>query len=256
MFDRLRQYTEKKPDFEVPAYILQAGSAAADVPYAGLTDEFGTASITPTAGAFSAVNSKYVRVNGVQRVGDGQIGTEAYYMDNGGLYFQRQAAQEVGEDDLGELSSNQLGDIVEQQVAVDVAEQKGYDVLYTDDGSNGIDMIARDDDGTIVIIESKYNGPDDRVNPGRMDSEREGAKQMTDEWVSNAFNGEIDAIEGQLSDQELTEVAGSVQNGDFEKEVIWATPHRSPKAISDSDELLNRIDRANIVKLGQIPELE
>jgi hypothetical protein len=250
VFDRLRQYAEKNPDFEVPAYILQAGSAAADVPYAGLTDEFGTTSINPTAGAFSAVNSKYVRVNGVQRVGDGQIGTEAYYMDNGGLYFQRQAAQQVGEDDLGELSSNQLGNIVEQQVAVDVAERKGYDVLYTDDGANGIDMIARDGED-IVIIESKYSGSDDRVTAGDFKSKRQGAKQMTDEWVQTAFTGELQAIREQVDAGTLAEIDDAISDGDYRKEAVSVTPHSSEKLIGNSPELSDRIDELNIVKLGE-----
>ena len=254
VFDRLRQYAEKNPDFEVPAYILQAGSAAADVPYAGLTDEFGTASINPTAGAFSAVNSKYVRVNGIQRVGDGQIGTEAYYMDNGGLYFQRQAAQEVGEDDLGELSSNQLGNIVEQQVAVDVAERKGYEVLYTDKGANGIDMIARDGDD-IVIIESKYSGSDERFTASDFDSERQGAKQMTDEWVELAFTGELRAIREQVDAKTLAQIDDAISDGKYRKEAVSVTPHNSEKVIGDSPELSNQIDDLTVVKLGEIREL-
>jgi Holliday junction resolvase-like predicted endonuclease len=170
-------------------------------------------------------------------------------MDNGGLYFQRQAAQQVGEDDLGELSSNQLGNIVEQQVAVDVAERKGYDVLYTDDGANGIDMIARDGED-IVIIESKYSGSDDRVTAGDFKSKRQGAKQMTDEWVQTAFTGELQAIREQVDAGTLAEIDDAISDGDYRKEAVSVTPHSSEKLIGNSPELSDRIDELNIVKLG------
>jgi hypothetical protein len=176
-------------------------------------------------------------------------------MDNGGLYFQRQAAQEVGEDDLGDLSSNQLGNIVEQQVAVDVAERKGYDVLYTDDGSNGIDMIARDDDSTIVIIESKYSGSDDRFTANDFNSERDGSPQMSTDWVQKAFNGEQTAIRRQLGDS-FDEVRAAIVSEKYQRELVLAKPDHSEKLLANSPKLTDRIDRANVVKLGEIPELE
>ena len=174
-------------------------------------------------------------------------------MDNGGLYFQRQAAQEVGEDDLGELSSNQLGNIVEQQVAVDVAERKGYEVLYTDKGANGIDMIARDGED-IVIIESKYSGSDERFTAIDFNSERQGAKQMTNEWVGLAFRGERAAVRDQLGD-DYGEVRQAIRSNDYRKELVLANPDAEQKLLADSPDLLNRIDRASVVKLGEIPEL-
>ncbi len=176
-------------------------------------------------------------------------------MDSGGLYFQRQAAQEVCEDDLGELSSNQLGNIVEQQVAVDVAERKGYEVLYTDDGVNGIDMIARDDDGNIVIIESKYSGSDERFSASDFNSERQGAEQMTNEWVELAFTGELRAIREQVDAKTLAQIDDAISDGKYRKEAISVTPHNSEKVIGDSSELSNRIDDLTVVKLGEIRDL-
>jgi hypothetical protein len=224
------------------------------VPYRGLEAELNTKTLTPEAGKFPEVNGEYVRVSGRVPVGDSAIDTDVYYSANGKAYFQRQAVQEVGEDDLGDLSSNQLGDIVEQQVAVDVAERKGYDVLYTDDGSNGIDMIARDDDGNIVIIESKYSGSDDRFTASDFDSERQGAKQMTDDSVELAFTGERTAVRKQLGD-DYAEVTKAIRSRDYRKELVLAKPDTSRKLLANSPELLNRIDRANIVKFGQSPEL-
>jgi hypothetical protein len=115
-------------------------------------------------------------------------------------------------------------------------------------------MIARDDDGNIVIIESKYSGSDDRFTASDFDSERQGAKQMTDDSVELAFTGERTAVRKQLGD-DYAEVTKAIRSRDYRKELVLAKPDTSRKLLANSPELLNRIDRANIVKFGQSPEL-
>lgn len=73
-----------------------------------------------------------------------------------------------------------------------------------------IDSIARDDDGTIV--ESKYSGSDDRFTASDSNSEREGAKQMTDEWGQNAFTGELQAIREQVDAETLAKVDDAISD--------------------------------------------
>jgi hypothetical protein len=116
-------------------------------------------------------------------------------------------------------------------------------------------MIARDDDGNIVIIESKYSGSDDRFTASDFDSERQGAKQMTDKWVQKAFTGELRAIREQVDAETLAKIDDAISDGKYRKEAVSVTPHGSKKAIGDSPKLPTRIDELSIVKLGEIREL-
>lgn len=141
------------------------------------------------------------------------------------------------------LSSNELtalkADLGEEVIAPKVLEEKGYDILYGVESKGsyeeGIDLIAKDPDGNIVVVEAKYASGDSAVGPGIYNSYRTTSqgdvRQMTKPWVDDAFEKEIDR--GDI-DGDYDEVEKAIAMDNYRRETVVVKSNRNGKTLSNS----------------------
>lgn len=176
--------------------------------------------------------------------------TERFYLDNS------DAVDSVEE--LRDLSSQQIGsDVVEADIAPQLVERRGWDVLYADEKGGtdpGIDLIARDNDGNIVVTEVKFTRKSDTPGKSLLGSTREldsgeDARQMTNDWIDDAFNDEI--ADGEFDG--YGEVRTAIQTGSYRKEIIVVQDGRTTKTLTRGINDFG-IDRVSIIRTGEVTE--
>ncbi|MCU4802446.1 hypothetical protein OB920_18955 [Halobacteria archaeon HArc-gm2] len=156
---------------------------------------------------------------------------EATYHSDGESFYMSYSDDIDSANDLKGMSSQQIGaGVVEDDIAPEYVEDRlGYEVLYAEQKGGtdpGIDMIAKDGDD-VVVIEVKFTRKDGNINLGTFDSFRGGDRQMTDGWIQDAFEEEIDGstVSNDVEDAILIDK-------DFRKEALIVQDSSSGGVIS------------------------
>ncbi len=180
---------------------------------------------------------------------------------------QEQFLRVVGdaEGDLTALNTTEKGVIAEDEVGPPLLRQRGYEVLFGDKGVNdaGIDLIARSNEtGRIIIVEGKFTTSNSAVGISLLENNTrgEGVRQMSDEWIDDAFEEEIDEGE-ELPPAEFQAVEAAIVAETYRKEllVVQANTNAYPKTISTRTPTLGvavGIDAVAIVKTRDLETVE
>ncbi|AWB26355.1 hypothetical protein HARCEL1_00785 [Halococcoides cellulosivorans] len=150
------------------------------------------------------------------------------------------------------MSSQDIGaQVVEGDIAPEMIERRtGYDVLYADKGGTdpGIDLIAKDGDD-YVITEVKFTRQGKTPGKGMLDSYRDGARQMKNNWIDDAFGDEISSSDM----DEYTEVRSAIRTEDYRKEIFVVQDGPAGKSITSGLTDFD-IDDVNIIRTSGVTQ--
>lgn len=201
-------------------------------------------------------------IDGVERTDGGlTVETEAHNIDvdtafkrDGEQYLRDEGG--VGNRDLADLSNQERGDIVEDEIAPMLMEERGYETVagFDKEASNeiGIDYIARDPEtDQYVLVEAKFTSQFDGQNIGSgILDEGYGFKQMSGEWLEEAIERmeEKNIITPALTD----ELQAAIDTGQTQKSlVVVKNTEKGGRTIRPSLEELE-FDNVDIIQIGEV----
>ncbi|EJN57754.1 hypothetical protein [Halogranum rubrum] len=231
-------------DEELQRIVRTLGENGADAPFFELENSF------DELGTISRTQDTTV-IDGIRH----DTAVTVRYADDGDDYLR--TTGRMPDADLSKLSNKEKGHLVEIEIAPRLLEQKGYTVLYsarhgrkgvTD---SGIDLIARDSAGEIIVVETKYTSTRTGVGKDLFYSTRrtdtgESVGQMSDPWIRSAFD-EIPHDEVALGAYD--DVSRAINSGTYRKEAVIVQATESGHTITPSMRALE-FDRVELVKLG------
>jgi Holliday junction resolvase-like predicted endonuclease len=177
-------------------------------------------------------------------------------------------------------------DIVEEDLAPQLLERRGYKVLCSgadcSGGDNGIDIMAWDPDanngdGDLVVVETKYRSNDGAAGPSAFDSSRDvdgesEAKQMTDDWIEDSWleddhQLDVDGVEEQIKnrygadsvDEGIERAISAGPESGYNREGFFVKNNRNGRTISkesaegpegDQYYMSQLVDEVQYLKIG------
>lgn len=175
--------------------------------------------------------------------------SEQYLRDEGG----------VGNRDLADLSNQERGDIVEDEIAPMLMEERGYETVagFDKEASNeiGIDCIARDPEtDQYVLVEAKFTSQFDGRNIGsEILDEGYGFKQISDRWMDEAI---LEVRQRGILESELAERLLNANEDEIRKAMVVV--RNGPKSSNTIRPRLNtekyNIDHVDIIHIGKVVE--
>lgn len=178
------------------------------------------------------------------------------YPDDGEHYVRTTGG--VGDRDLSDLSATEKGDIVEEEIAPKLAEERGYDVrnpFDTGTEDTGFDVIAKDPKtGDWVIIEAKFKSKGGSISKKTWLDDPKKGRQMSDDWIDQTITEMRQKADTEAEKKFVKKLRRAYRNDRVRKEIVAAQ-----NAEVDGQTVLQNlksigIDRVDVVKLGKVIE--
>ncbi|WP_263018136.1 VWA domain-containing protein [Natronobiforma cellulositropha] len=186
------------------------------------------------------------------------VDVDVTYPQNGENFYVSRSDRVDSIDELRGINSQDIGrTVVEEDIArTIVRDRPNQEVVFSGQGADpGIDLITRDTQtGEYIITEVKFTRSSETIGKGKFSSTRQlddgrDARQMSDEWVEDAFQKEI-LDEGVDVPSDLR---ASIQDGTYRKEAIVVQDSNPGNTITKglSDPELN-FDHVSVVRTGGV----